>query len=102
MKTGIVRRIDDLGRIVIPKEVRQKLDIHEGDALELSIEGNKICFEAYIFRELYADRISRLIELLKEDRNFVSNKKSIISALEIAKELLSSDNTAEETAGAEQ
>ena len=33
--TGIVRRIDDLGRIVVPKEIRRTLRIREGDALEI-------------------------------------------------------------------
>ena len=33
--TGIVRRIDDLGRVVIPKEIRRSLRIHEGEALEI-------------------------------------------------------------------
>ena len=31
--TGIVRRIDDLGRVVIPKEIRRTMRIHEGDPL---------------------------------------------------------------------
>ena len=35
--TGIVRRVDDLGRIVIPKEVRRSLGIKEGDPLEIFI-----------------------------------------------------------------
>ena len=35
--TGIVRRIDDLGRIVIPKEIRQNVKIEEGEALEILI-----------------------------------------------------------------
>ena len=33
--TGIVRRIDELGRIVIPKEIRRSLHIHEGDPIEI-------------------------------------------------------------------
>ena len=33
--TGIVRRIDELGRVVIPKEIRRTLRIREGDALEI-------------------------------------------------------------------
>ena len=35
--TGIVRRIDDLGRIVIPKEIRRTLQIREGSPLEIYI-----------------------------------------------------------------
>lgn len=36
--TGIVRRIDDLGRVVIPKEIRRNMNIREGDPLEIFIE----------------------------------------------------------------
>ena len=35
--TGIIRRIDDLGRVVIPKEIRKSLHIREGDALEIVV-----------------------------------------------------------------
>jgi AbrB family transcriptional regulator (stage V sporulation protein T) len=38
--TGVVRRIDDLGRIVIPKELRRTMRIKEGDSLEIFIEGS--------------------------------------------------------------
>lgn len=36
--TGIVRRIDDLGRVVIPKEIRRTLRIREGDPLEIFVD----------------------------------------------------------------
>ena len=46
--TGIVRRIDDLGRVVIPKEIRRSLKIREGDPLEIFIEDdNCVCFKRY-------------------------------------------------------
>ena len=38
--TGIVRRIDDLGRVVVPKEIRRTLRIHEGDPLEIFTDNN--------------------------------------------------------------
>ena len=37
--TGIVRRIDDLGRVVIPKEIRRTMRIREGDPLLMSLTG---------------------------------------------------------------
>ena len=45
--TGIVRRIDDLGRVVIPKEIRREMHIREGDALEIYREGEMVSFRRY-------------------------------------------------------
>lgn len=45
--TGIVRKIDDLGRIVIPKEIRKTHGINEGDPLEICIDGNRIVLQKY-------------------------------------------------------
>ena len=45
--TGIVRRIDDLGRIVIPKEIRRNLRLREGDPLELYTDEGCVCFKKY-------------------------------------------------------
>ncbi len=42
ISTGVVRRIDDLGRIVIPKEVRKNLKIRENDDLEIYFDGENI------------------------------------------------------------
>ncbi len=46
--TGIVRRIDDLGRVVIPKEIRRTFRIREGDPLEIFVVGaGEIMFKKY-------------------------------------------------------
>ena len=42
MSTGIVRRIDELGRIVVPKEIRKNLRLKNGDNLEIVVEGENI------------------------------------------------------------
>jgi len=46
-KTGITRRIDDLGRIVIPKEIRKNLKIRDSDEIEISVEDGKIILNKY-------------------------------------------------------
>ena len=65
--TGIVRRIDDLGRVVIPKEIRRTQRIREGDPLEIytGIEG-EIVFKKYSpvgelsnFSSMYAEVLSK-------------------------------------------
>ena len=53
IKTGIVRRIDDLGRVVIPKEIRMRLEIIEGDPMEIYIdeENGSVTFKKTINKE---------------------------------------------------
>lgn len=45
--TGIVRRVDELGRVVIPIELRRTLDIAEKDALEIYVDGEQIILKKY-------------------------------------------------------
>lgn len=45
--TGVVRRIDDLGRIVIPKEIRRNFKINEGDSLEIFVDSVGIILKKY-------------------------------------------------------
>jgi transcriptional pleiotropic regulator of transition state genes len=45
--TGVVRRVDELGRIVIPIELRRTLDIAEKDALEIYVDGELIILKKY-------------------------------------------------------
>lgn len=66
--TGIVRRIDDLGRVVIPKEIRRTLRIREGDPLEIyTATDGEVIFKKYSpvgelseFAGQYADVIARI------------------------------------------
>ena len=44
---GIVRRIDELGRIVLPKELRRTHDIKNGDAMEIYVDGDVIMLKKY-------------------------------------------------------
>jgi transcriptional pleiotropic regulator of transition state genes len=43
--TGVVRKIDELGRIVLPSEIRRVFGIHEGDELDISVEGEQVILE---------------------------------------------------------
>ena len=45
--TGIVRKVDELGRIVLPIELRRTLDIDVKDALEIYVEGSQIILKKY-------------------------------------------------------
>lgn len=47
--TEVIRRVDDLGRIIIPKSVRKELNIKEGEPMELFIDGNDVVFRKYTF-----------------------------------------------------
>ena len=46
-ETGIIRRIDDLGRVVIPREIRKQFLIKEGDRLEIFVNKDKIILKKY-------------------------------------------------------
>lgn len=45
--TGIVRRIDQLGRIVLPMELRKTLDFKEGTPVEICVENDKVILKKY-------------------------------------------------------
>ena len=69
--TGIVRRIDDLGRVVIPKEIRRTMRIREGDPLEIfTNSGGEVIFKKYSpigelssFAAQYAESLSGATKL---------------------------------------
>jgi len=44
---GIVRKLDELGRVVLPVELRRSLDLEERDSLEIFVDGNKVILQKY-------------------------------------------------------
>ena len=60
--TGIIRRIDDLGRIVIPKEIRKNLRIKEGDNLEIFVDNEDVILKKYSIMNKINDLALELTE----------------------------------------
>lgn len=46
--TGMVRKIDELGRVVIPMEMRRSMNIEDGDAFEIFVDGDHIVLSKYL------------------------------------------------------
>ena len=61
---AMMRQIDDLGRVVIPKELRNDLGIVTGDFLEVTRVWNKICFEKFVLEDSLSTEINRLIDCI--------------------------------------
>ena len=66
--TGIIRRIDDLGRVVIPKEIRREMRIREGEPLEIFVDRNEnlVRFRKYDIEKNYIAELKRLSDSIKE------------------------------------
>lgn len=82
-KTGVFRRIDDLGRIVIPKEIRNNQRIKSGDSLEIYIENDNIIlkkFSSIDYFESLTKEIVNMVGLVCKKSVFVfSSDKTIAS-----------------------
>ena len=79
--TGIVRRVDDLGRIVIPKEIRHSLDIQVGEPLELYLDKNSdmICLHKYQTAE--QREVGRILDDLPSIESMTKEEKDILEKL---------------------
>lgn len=99
-KTGITRRIDELGRLVIPKEIRNNLKIRNNDQVEISVIDNKIVLSK--FNILDIDKvISYLLKCIRKTINknvlltsrdeiidFSLNNKEKINKKELSKDIV--------------
>jgi len=71
--TGIVRRIDDLGRVVIPKEIRRTMRIREGDPLEIYTEKDgEVIFKKYSPMGELADFATQICETLSKTTSCIT------------------------------
>ena len=64
--TGMVRRVDSLGRIVIPKEIRKILKIKENEQVEINVEGEEIILNRYSELDNYNEYLKRLIDIIND------------------------------------
>ena len=61
--TGIVRKVDELGRVVLPIELRKTLQIRERDSLEIFVDKEKIILKKYEPSDIFTGDMEDLIEL---------------------------------------
>ena len=80
--TGVVRRIDDLGRIVIPKEIRRTLKVNEGDNLEIYVNNDEIILKKYSVVGDITDLASKLVSVFYKNYNkslLITDRERVIA-----------------------
>lgn len=60
--TGLVRKVDDLGRVVIPIELRRNLGISERDALEIFVDGEQVILKKYEPACIFCNNADNIVE----------------------------------------
>jgi len=101
---GMVRKIDRLGRVVIPKEIRNTLRILDDDNLELSVDGENIILKKYSYMKNFEDISKNLLNsmnikdetvILYDSKNIIYNIGKYKNISNISNELLEYMNTYE-------
>ena len=87
-KKGISRRIDELGRIVIPKEIRRNLKIRESDELDITIEGENIILNKHevLEKDNIIDEYIKLLGKYINKNILFTSKDKVLSSFLIDKE----------------
>ena len=78
--TGIVRKVDELGRVVIPIEIRNKFDIAEKDQIEIYVDGSSIILKKYEPNCIFCGNSKNLISY--KDKLICSKCAQKLSSLE--------------------
>ncbi|MBQ6840856.1 MAG: AbrB/MazE/SpoVT family DNA-binding domain-containing protein [Bacilli bacterium] len=80
--TGVIRKIDELGRIVIPKELRKVLKLSSGDDLEIFVDGSSIVLQKYSAMDNAIEESNKLIssvEDLVDSCIYITDQEKIIT-----------------------
>ncbi len=80
--TGVIRRIDDLGRVVIPKEIRKNLRIKEGDNLEIFVQNDEVILKKYSMMNKINDLAQELTDAIytfMKHSIFITDTDSIVA-----------------------
>ncbi len=81
--TGVVRRIDELGRIVIPKEIRRNLGIRDGENMEIFTESDNIILKKYCRMTSNSDLANNLCEIIYNTFNYkiiITDREKVIAS----------------------
>lgn len=81
--TGVIRRIDELGRIVIPKEIRRNLGIRDGENVEIFTENDSIILKKYYRMTTNTDLANNLCELINTEFNYkiiITDREKVIAS----------------------
>lgn len=76
--TGVIRKVDELGRFTLPMELRRKLNIEVGDPLEVFVDEDSIILKKYIASDIFTGDTENLIE-------FAGKKVSRQTIIQLAK-----------------
>ncbi len=82
-QTGVTRKIDELGRIVIPKEIRKNLGIRDGESLEIYTSDDSIILKKYYEVKKLEDVCDKLCEMIKNiyDVNIlITDREKVVSS----------------------
>ena len=82
-QTGVTRKIDELGRIVIPKEIRKNLGIRDGESLEIYTSDDSIILKKYYEVKKLEDVCDKLCEIIKNiyDVNIlITDREKVVSS----------------------
>lgn len=78
--TGVVRRLDELGRITLPMELRKTLNLNERDSFQIFVEDEKIILQKYSPSDIFTGSMDELVEFHGKK----VSKQSIIELAEMA------------------